>query len=343
MIEINLLDGLSYEALKNKTDDYNIFKFYIESTGQEFIVGKAIRSPLRKENNPSFVVFNNSNGYLNFKDFGSGDKGGAIDMVMLMFKLGFKEAINKIYNDMFVETDYKHCEPESVIKESYHTNKKNIIIEKQNFTFIDYKFWSSFGISLKTLNKYNVISAKNIWVNETLKYEYTNSNPVFVYNFNNNYKIYRPLSSKRFKWRVYGATENTVEGLRQLEFKNKFVIITKSLKDVMLLNELNYDAVSMSSEGLIPKESLIDFLKSRYEIVYLFLDNDKTGKKMSEIISKKYNLLNISIPDQYEEKDLSDYYKKYGKQSAVEILNSMINGSNLPNNNTEVFEKNKNI
>lgn len=341
MIQLELNKTISLDLIMSMTDDFNIFKFYIERTGTELKVGKSILSPLRDESNPSFIVYVNENGKLMFKDFASGDSGSAIDMVMKIYDLSFGNSVIKIYNDMFVDNDYSHIDKKPFTKEVYRTEKSNINIEKQKYTLSDYRFWNQFGISIATLLKYNVISAKYIWVNGFLGFTYLNSNPIYVYNFNNNYKIYRPFSVKRYKWRVYGQAENTIEGIEQLNYDNDLLIITKSLKDVMLLDELGYSAVAMSGESVIPKQEFIDEMRAKFKDIVIFLDNDETGLKMSKIISEEYSLPSITLPKDCKRKDLSDYYKKYGKESAVEILKLLLDGYNLPNTDSSVYKKDR--
>ena len=59
-------ERLTKEAILEKASQEEIMRYYI---GVDFTVNKAFRSPLRKDQVPSFVVYALSNGALRFKDF----------------------------------------------------------------------------------------------------------------------------------------------------------------------------------------------------------------------------------------------------------------------------------
>jgi DNA primase len=102
------------------------------------------------------------------------------------------------------------------------------------------------------------------------------------------------------------------------------------MKDVMVLRELGYNAIAFNSEGIPTKgengkfvAETIEHLKSRFEHVILFLDNDAPGKEYTKKISTKYNLKSILIPDN-EPKDISDYIAKYGRRKTKRMLNKQL-------------------
>lgn len=88
--------ALSKEAVLYITQDgKKVFEFYIK----DFVERKAFKSVLREEKNPSVSVFRGSNGYL-YHDFATGDTLNAIDFVIAMFDLSFKEALERINSDL---------------------------------------------------------------------------------------------------------------------------------------------------------------------------------------------------------------------------------------------------
>lgn len=92
----------------------------------------------------------------------------------------------------------------------------------------------------------------------------------------------------------------------------------------------------MQGEGYEPKPQIIEELKSRYQNIIVFYDNDFTneenpGRVDSIKLAEKYRLKRIEIPAIYEAKDPSDLYKKYGKKKYMEIMNDLLNPVLLKN------------
>lgn len=102
------------------------------------------------------------------------------------------------------------------------------------------------------------------------------------------------------------------------------------MKDVMVLRELGYNAIAFNSEGIPTKgengafvRETIEHLKSRFERVILFLDNDVAGKEYSHKISRHYGIPYVLIPDG-EPKDISDYLAKYNRRKTKRMFNKLI-------------------
>jgi DNA primase len=120
-------------------------------------------------------------------------------------------------------------------------------------------------------------------------------------------------------------TSDLMHGDTGLTYTSDILIITKSLKDVMVLNELGYEAVSPMAENVIISEELINSYKEKYKSIVIFYDNDgefypgkgKSGKGKQAALhaAKKYSLPMIFLGDG-EEKDISDYVLKHGKDNA---------------------------
>ena len=84
-------------------------------------------------------------------------------------------------------------------------------------------------------------------------------------------KIYRPHSlTRKDKWRNNCGTYD-LQGLAQLPDKGKLLIITKSLKDIMVLYEYGYTAVAPQSEHSSIPTSLMENLKGRFDKIIIKL------------------------------------------------------------------------
>ena len=103
------------------------------------------------------------------------------------------------------------------------------------------------------------------------------------------------------------------------------IIIQKSLKDVMLLYEFGIPSVAPNSENVFLSDEKLMKLKSKFKRIIVWYDNDTPGKAYLEKIKKEHPELDyFYIPEDFKEKDFSDFYKKYGKDEATKFLNKYI-------------------
>lgn len=206
---------------------------------------------------------------------------------------------------------------EKILRDSI---KKSIDFNDRDFNKIDDEYWEKYGISRNTLKFYNVFPILSLWFNNGALplYTYKEHNPAYAYVFPNDFrKVYFPLRIEK-KW-MSNCDNTVIQGLKQLPKENKeLLIITKSLKDVMCLYELGYYAIAPQSETGFPKD-LIERAKTKFNRIILFFDNDETGIRMSNEISKEYNIDNLILPFD-EPKDISDYIKKHNKEKAKQFL-----------------------
>ena len=89
-------------------------------------------------------------------------------------------------------------------------------------------------------------------------------------------------------------------------------------------------ACSLQAEGYYPKKHVVEQLKNRFTNVFILYDNDfdkeeNYGKIFGKRISELFDLKYLEIPDEYQVKDCSDFYKKYGKIKFL-MLKNIING-----------------
>ena len=85
----------------------------------------------------------------------------------------------------------------------------------------------------------------------------------------------------------------------------------------------------MQGEGYIPKQQVIDELKSRFKNIYILFDNDydkdiNVGKQYAEFLSKTFDIPYIEIPSEYKAKDPSDFVKKYGREKLKILIKELI-------------------
>lgn len=319
MYEISAV--LSKENLLSKIDSYSIFKYYCPNFKK---INKPFRSPFHEDKNPSAFVIHYDGDFL-FKDFG-GDSLRAVDFVMKMFNLSFRDALEKINYDFGLNLGGKQGEHVEIpeVEESvvYEKSTAIIKIKRRDWNEKDLAYWGSFGIMLETLNKFNVVPISYFSINGYMykaaelsySYEYYWENDIF------RRKIYQPLS--KAKWFSNGG--DVVQGEGMLPKSGDLLIITSSLKDVMVLYQLGYTAIAPTSESTFVPDKYFEKQTNRFKKIILFMDSDAAGIKQSLKFNEKWGLDYILIPRDINKKDVSDFNRAYGYESSVLLLNKLL-------------------
>lgn len=314
---------------------FDVFRYYFGS----FDIKKPLKNPLRKDTTPK-CYFNIKNDKLIFIDWAFIPTHlDCIEYVKRLYNLGDRlQSINKINRDLKYTDKTKGNFSNNVIEESKQTPlityKKNIITEdKPIYSVIDKSledfeidYWLKFNISINTLNKYEIKPVKYVLKDKVINYSASRYNPIFGYYENNElFKIYNPLGSRFFKWRTIKAL---LEGYSKLEYNTNVCFITSSLKDTMCLYELGFDAFNLPSENsykiLLP---IIEKLFQKFEYIYVYLNNDNTGKEYSKLLTLEIDqrLQYINNPSFLKETDPSDIIKNLGKDYLLEIIDEKLN------------------
>ena len=309
-------EPLTIEYILSKVSEYDIYASYI---GQ-FKPGLIYNSPFRKDTNPSFGIFlSKRTGKLLFKDHGSGVCGDVIKFVREYTGISnYNEVLQEIVKRLKITN-------KTVLKSTKPIESKETVIGivRQAFTKIDEQYWGSYHISMPTLEKYNVHSIKYYLCNGIVKGIYKDENPMYAYKVYNNFKIYRPLGDKFTKWRN-NLTEFDVQGYAQLPKKGNLLIITKSLKDVMVLHEMGYNAVSPSSESTFIPDIVLNDLKKRFKNILLCFDRDVPGVTNMRKVSLKTGLKGFLVHKSFKAKDISDAVKTNGFESVHDWLKKLL-------------------
>lgn len=331
--DINLL-----EVIKESFTDEELFKFYFGN----FKMNQVYNSPLRNDNNPSFSFFWYNNNGIRAKDFGTGKMYSPIDYVMEMYSLTYKEALFKICSDFNID--------ESIAKKKYIVKPKDssdpkdsikvvtknteIKVIPKKFNDADFAFWQTFGITKDTLKLYNVLSISKLWINKR-SIVIKKNELAFAYYFpkSSHLKIYFPNRIKKDKW--FSNTNNLmdIQGYWQADIKNsetKLLILTSSLKEVMLLHEFGVKAMAINGEGNKFHSDFIRHIKKYCKNIKSLYDWDEKGELGADYLFDQYNIPKISKPDylnckEDKTKDLSDAYKYCGKEKIKQFIDEINN------------------
>jgi len=323
-------DYLHSDVILAKITEFDIFKHYCPNFKE---VGKKFKSDLRVDNSPT-VAIAKINGRLVYKDFGEPSHTfNCFGYVMYKHSVDFLGCLKVISSDFGLNLSgemggFKSARTYGldVYEKISEKNHSEIKVRKRSFEQKDLNFWGMFGVTPKVLLTFEVHPIDYFWINGN---RFKCKDLSYVYNFKSGVKIYSPKDLD-CKW-VSNVSEDCIQGYDQLKQTGEKVVITSSLKDVMSLHELGYQAVALQSEMHFPKQELIDDLKSRFEYVSVLYDNDfdkerNPGQTMATKICEQYNLFNVCIPDLYKSKDISDLIMNHGLEEASNFLKSTYYG-----------------
>jgi hypothetical protein len=317
-------DKVTFEKITNILNEVDIYSYY---AGRKIELNKPTKSPLRSDNNPSFSIFRGRNGRVMYKDFGTNSSGDVIKFVQeINGGLKYNEALDLVWKDLVSNGTGKKPTPK------YETvatpPKKEIAIARKYFTKTDDDYWGEYGIDRKQLSKYNVYPISSFWVNGIKSpFAYTSTNPMYAYKIFNKFKIYRPkTTNKAEKWRT-NCTPYDVQGFQQLPESGDLLIITKSLKDVMVLDLFGYTAIATQGETSNLPRAIFDHLKYRFKKIVIFYDNDPPGIEGAKKLCEKFNIDSVYVPlnnyVMYGVKDISDFRKEMGVTKTKEVLKEL--------------------
>ena len=314
------------EFLLNENNEETYMSYYLNIP----VTKGLFVSPLRNDHHKTCSFFRGKSGRLYFKDFATGECLAFENVVMKKYNCDYHEALNTIAKDFGLIKNQEHKKAVVINKqEKFDSDKQTFIqIEQQEFSEEELKWWNQYGITSNILKKYYVFSCKTVFLNGCIFSQSTPKCPSYGYYFGKKehieqWKIYYP---KRSDYRFIGnISTRTIQGYRQLPKKGKLLVITKSQKDCMCLYSMGIPACSPQSETQFISDTILEDLKQRFERIVLLFDADLTGVHYTNVLRKKYSfLIPCIIPRKYEAKDISDFYKKYGREETIKFIKESI-------------------
>ena len=287
----------------------------------------SFKSEFYTDKNGSCRIVISASGIPYYTDYGNGDYFLAFDYVSKKYGSNYHETCNIIANDFGLKSTNFKVTPQLLLANDVPKLvkiKSNIQVVIRPFNLLDYYYWNQFNISLATLQFFNVKACKNVYLVKGDKhyvFNHKNDNPLYSYKFfknNTEYlKIYSPYSAtKEGKW-LSNVGADCLQGYDQLPEVGDILFITKSLKDVMTFYELGYSAVGLQAEtNKLSKKSYNELVK-RFKRVILVLDRDDQGYTSTGDFLLEYDIEFFFIDD---EKDISDYIKKYKYKKAFNLI-----------------------
>lgn len=323
MYKLEIAPKVTRELLLSKNSQETYFEHYLGVPVKKGL----FRSPsvIRSDANPTCSFYKNKNNILMYKDF-AGPTFDFIGCVMYLFNCNYYNALRIIAHDFNIIpiADIPRNPPKIQYTNTVleKTSKSRIEVELKEFSEKELKWWEGFGISKNTLKKFQVYSVKSIFLNGVYFSSSSESSPIYGY-------YGGTVSDGTELWRLYMPTKRNyrflsnwsqemIQGSKQLPKSGEFVVITKSMKDVMSLYEFGITAIAPNSENLFLTEPQYNKIKSRFNQVYLLYDRDLPGVKSANKIRKKFKEVKVLLTP--KTKDFSDYVKKYGIMKTFKLV-----------------------
>ena len=320
-------DEITKDTILKYIAQEEIFEHYL---GVKVQYTKQIRNPLRKDKTPT-CAFKWIKSKLYFRDFSEERALDCFDIVQRKYACNFGKALNQIAKD-FNLIEGSSLTPKKIIDVPVRSEGRKVFeVNRQPFTQIDSKYLTTYSLTGDTLRRFYTFSVKDLYINGEIKYIYNSRDPAIGYYLGRDkkgveeWKIYfytRKKSSKRPKFLSNTSRWNGLFQIISKPLSTDFIVITKSMKDVMVLHELGIDSIAPQSESTIISEALYNRINKKYETVYSLFDNDSAGIISSEKMADRFGIRTRFIQDD-KAKDISDYVKEYGKQAAVELTKKM--------------------
>ena len=237
----------------------------------------SFKSEFYTDKNGSCRIVISASGIPYYTDYGNGDYFLAFDYVSKKYGSNYHETCNIIANDFGLKSTNFKVTPQLLLANDVPKLvkiKSNIQVVIRPFNLLDYYYWNQFNISLATLQFFNVKACKNVYLVKGDKhyvFNHKNDNPLYSYKFfknNTEYlKIYSPYSAtKEGKW-LSNVGADCLQGYDQLKNSGELLILTKSMKDVLCLYEMQYSSVAVQAETNDLSKKSYEELKKRFTTI----------------------------------------------------------------------------
>lgn len=323
---------LTLELMYSHLSDYDLWSYYL---GYPIKLNKKILSPVRPEKDPSAVLFSVGDKIL-LKDFyPPGEVFTIWRYLNFKYNLNFFEALRQIDSDFnlgyYNDSRTKLSSQKAVIHNIKIKESENVKIQIKRGTWNtkELNFWLDY-FSKHILDQLPIKPISHYWIqkNEDIfQFERKKNELLFAFIFEPYFKIYRPFGDKD-KW-FSNVPSNVLMGEDLLPWVDKNLIITKGMKELGILKDLNYNAVSLQGESSYPNSIKLNTLKNRFENIYTLMDLDTAGLKCSKYF-EDLGIKPIYLPEKFikensEHKDLAAIRKFIGYENTKNLLKQYIN------------------
>lgn len=291
----------------------------------------SMHSPFRSDRHRSFAFYVSSKGRIRYKDFATGDNGDLLSFMSSYLGKSRQEVIEELKSNGLCSgdssadiSDYQVITPKTVLTPR---PKPVLRCRVRPWQQHDIDYWTSYGVDIDLLKKCNVfpIDYKFITVNGNTKCYPADR---YAYAFaerkegNLTFKFYQPYNS-RYKWQ--SSHDRSVLSLWTCIPKTgDRLCICSSLKDALCLwSNMGIPCICPQGEGYGISTTAAEALKSRFANIYVCFDNDAPGINYADKFCRNTGFYNVVIPPFDGGKDISDYYKAFGKEKFIELFSNL--------------------
>ena len=319
--------SISREELISMVDECSLAEYYLGIHKLPIL----IHSPLRVDNHPSFSLSTRDGKTVYYVDFATSESGTLLDLLGKIWHLDYNQVIDRIYNDAIKPSNKIKVDLLKANTNTHNTNISQVTLECKVRDWKDYdiEYWESYGISLEWLKYADVypISHKII-IKDGRRMVFPADKLAYTYvefkEGKTTHKFYQPYNKQGFKWQN-NHDRSVISLWTKVPEKGEIICICSSLKDSLCLwSNIGIPCIAIQGEGYPISQTAINELKRRFKKQIIILDNDKSGIEDSIKLSELTGFQNIIIPPFIGGKDISDYYKTFGKEKFINTFKNLL-------------------
>lgn len=307
------------EVLQRTSGGYDIYMAY------EGKVPKSMKSPWRKDNNPSFGFYQ-KDGIWCWRDIAREEAGTAIEYVMNKFGLNFGDAMQKVLYDFGIGGSKVNINP-NPIKITWEKKEVELPVHisftSQPFQRQHHEFWNCAGVQEVDCNRMECWAVKDMSLKRK-RFFIRPDEAAFAYYApeEDKVKIYLPDRGKgeRF-WN--SVSYFYLWNSRNIQQKVENLVVQKSVKDMIVTSMLTPNVIATQAEGVtIFNEETVRAISDMADNVFISYGSDEDGKTKSIKITKDFGWKWVNPPNKFLP-DANDFYllaKLHGMKELEKLL-----------------------
>jgi hypothetical protein len=347
-MEFGIYPTLTRTYILERISQEDIMSFYL---GIPLNFTNLVKSPFRKDDNPTCGFHYNKYNRLRFRDFSGHFWGDCFDVVA--YRLNVNSSDKKAFQLILhtIAKDFKlHKYENSIAIQQYELITKDFFATKKikektqfkiyfrEYNYHDDGYWNKFNINRTLLSYGRVFAAQEIYIfrkgqDPKLIYTYSTKDPAYCYyggkdtNNIDNWKIYYPFRKKKEEQRFH-SNSSFLQG-KHLIKGGKIGLITKAYKDVLSFRSFGIQSVAPSAESVLLSKEEYEFMNSKFDLLLSCMDYDRAGKRMAQLLRKTYNIQPIMFTNgrfntiDYGVKDFAEYVDVYKNNKTKELLTTI--------------------
>lgn len=289
-------------------------EIYAKLLGGDIVIGEKLCSPLPpKDEHPSFWLFRGDDGSILWHDArlsGKYDR-RAIGLAVKMWDCSYGEAYRRLDT----------CPTPAISINEKPTPKRGVVAgELEEW---EMPFWEQHSTTKRTLSRLSIKGLRGFYVDGRYMYRSERDNAKYVYICgSNSYQMYKPFEDRLYRFRGHNL-KNVLFGYNSLESGGDLVI-TSSMKDVVMFYNIGVKAIAPTSEGVFSGiRDKYSELRLRFDNIFVIFDNDKKGREATNMLCGEFDTFR---PAKLigREKDGADIVKNWGTDVFKTVIKRML-------------------